>query len=82
MRETEVKRPILLALTCSAAAAVSGAGGAPSGEFGPTHLHRAVHRHARAVVAQEALAPGEGDTDGLGANIDDCNKGCIGGQPG
>ncbi len=25
--------------------------------------------------------PGEGDTDGLSTNIDDCNKGCIGGQP-
>ncbi len=25
--------------------------------------------------------PGEGDTDGLSTDIDDCNKGCIGGQP-
>ncbi len=25
--------------------------------------------------------PGEGDTEGLSTNIDDCNKGCIGGQP-
>jgi len=26
--------------------------------------------------------PGQGDTDGLGRNPDDCNKGCIGGNPG
>ncbi len=25
--------------------------------------------------------PGQGDADGLSTNIDDCNKGCIGGQP-
>ena len=26
--------------------------------------------------------PGQGDTDGLSRNPDDCNKGCIGGNPG
>ena len=25
--------------------------------------------------------PGQGDTDGLSFDINDCNKGCIGGQP-
>jgi len=25
--------------------------------------------------------PGQGDTDGLSTDIDDCNKGCIGGNP-
>ena len=25
--------------------------------------------------------PGQGDTDGLSRNPDDCNKGCIGGNP-
>jgi hypothetical protein len=26
--------------------------------------------------------PGQGDTDGLSRNPDDCNRGCIGGNPG
>ncbi len=26
--------------------------------------------------------PSQGDTDGLSRNPDDCNKGCIGGNPG
>ncbi len=26
--------------------------------------------------------PGQGDTDGLSRDINDCNKGCIGGNPG
>ncbi len=26
--------------------------------------------------------PGEGDSDGLSRDPDDCNKGCIGGNPG
>lgn len=26
--------------------------------------------------------PGQGDTDGLSRSPDDCNKGCIGGNPG
>jgi hypothetical protein len=26
--------------------------------------------------------PGDGDSDGLSRNPDDCNKGCIGGNPG
>ena len=26
--------------------------------------------------------PGQGDTDGLSRNPEDCNKGCIGGNPG
>ena len=116
-----MRRSVPLALTCSAAAAVLGAGGASSGEWGPIHHPRVQHRHARAVVEQGAAAPGgavaassparvpfvgsfsvpfstpppplawptiaphppdQGDTDGLSTDIDDCNKGCIGGQPG
>jgi len=26
--------------------------------------------------------PGQGDSDGLSRDINDCNKGCIGGNPG
>ncbi len=37
-----------------------------------------------APLAWPRIAPypqGQGDTDGLSTDIDDCNKGCIGGQP-
>ncbi len=120
VREIEVKRSIALALTCTVAAAIPGAGRASSSALEPTRHHRAAHRHARAPVDAEAVAraeavasgssawvpfvgsfsvpfatppaplawpkiapypPGQGDTDGLSTDIDDCNKGCIGGQP-
>lgn len=54
------------------------------------HHHHPVHgagRPAPAVVAPEAvapLAPGvtpHGETDGLSRDEDDCDMGCIGGNP-
>ncbi len=38
-----------------------------------------------APIAFPAIAPypnGQGDEDGLSRSINDCNKGCIGGNPG
>jgi hypothetical protein len=60
--------------------------------------HRAVHSEAippnaiarvppapAAPILFQAVRPypnGQGDEDGLSRHIDDCNKGCIGGNPG
>ncbi len=62
------------------------------------HLHRAVQPAAIAPSATALVPPasptlvlfpkiapypnGKGDEDGLGRSINDCNKGCIGGNPG
>ena len=62
------------------------------------HAHRAIHAeaiapNATAQVPPSATAPilfpaarpypnGQGDEDGLSRDINDCNKGCIGGNPG
>ncbi len=62
------------------------------------HAHRAVHSEAippnatarvppapAALILFQAVGPypnGQGDEDGLSRHIDDCNKGCIGGNPG
>ena len=61
------------------------------------HVHHHVQKTVEpAAVAQPApaapsaqwflphIAPnlnGKGDEDGLSTNVDDCNKGCIGGNP-
>ena len=53
------------------------------------HASRPVVRPAPAVEAPAAVTPGfkpyppgEGDTDGLSRDPEDCDKGCIGGNPG
>ncbi len=56
-------------------------------------VEHAPHRAAQPAPAVEAPAavtpgffkpnpPGEGGADGLSRDPDDCNKGCIGGNPG
>ncbi len=63
-----------------------------------TKTHRHSHRVAGPAVQQPApppapqpwwssifkpyAHPGDGDNDGLSRDPDDCNKGCIGGNPG
>jgi hypothetical protein len=61
------------------------------------HKHHHAVEHAPNTVAHPApgveapadvtpgfkpYPPGEGDTDGLSRDPDDCDKGCIGGNPG
>lgn len=66
-------------------------------ETQPAHHHHRRH-HATPVVEQSAPVshpnepagapikpyahPGDGNNDGLSRDPDDCNKGCIGGNPG
>jgi hypothetical protein len=77
---------VAILATAPALAAVS------SGDPGPIHRYRHPHHHAHKPVEPEAVAPkasppvapspwGESDPDGLSRNQDDCNKGCIGGNP-
>ena len=77
---------VAILATGPASAAASG------GEPGPVHHYRHMYHHARRPVEPEAVAPnasssvapspwGESDPDGLSRNQDDCNKGCIGGNP-
>ena len=47
--------------------------------------HRHIHGHAQIArqprAIQTANANGQGGEDGLSRNVEDCNKGCIGGNP-
>ncbi|MGO9392159.1 hypothetical protein [Rhodoblastus sp.] len=78
--------------------AMSPAVAASSETTEPTHHHHRHHyNHRQAVAPAPHLAPavaapagpslrpyppGEGDTDGLSRDPDDCKTGCIGGNPG
>lgn len=52
----------------------------------PAVQHSAPVSGLRAPAVEEPafrpFRPGEGDTDGLSRDPDDCNMGCIGGNPG
>jgi hypothetical protein len=53
----------------------------------PTHAAPAPTPKRRPVPAANSgnsgyAHPGDGDNDGLSRDPDDCNKGCIGGNPG
>jgi hypothetical protein len=51
------------------------------------HTHHGAGRAAPAIVAPEAVAPltlgvtPHGETDGLSRDEDDCDMGCVGGNP-
>ncbi len=47
----------------------------------PVHRH-SVHHHVHHMVRYGPYRNGQGDEDGLSRRINDCNKGCIGGNPG
>jgi hypothetical protein len=79
---------VALTLVASAAAAIENA---------PVRHHRQHHATQPAQPAPAAQNgnpdairsplrpyphPGDGDNDGLSRDTDDCNKGCIGGNPG
>jgi hypothetical protein len=88
-----MKSVTALAITFGLALGLSAANAT---EATPTHHHhykhhqgtQAVEHHApvAAPVSIEPSAspshPGEGRSDGLSRDPDDCNKGCIGGNPG
>ena len=87
---------LAISLGFAAASPAVAASAAPS-EPTPHHNHRRHHHHAGARPAPSALVPapttpldpafkpfppGQGDSDGLSRDPDDCDKGCIGGNPG
>ena len=87
-----MKRLIALALMLAVLAASPALAAVSGGDLRPIHHYRHPRHHAHSAVEPEAIAPkasspvapnpwGENDTDGLGRNQDDCNKGCIGGNP-
>ena len=51
----------------------------------PLNIRARPSGHRAPAVEEPAFRPfrpGEGDTDGLSRDPDDCNMGCIGGNPG
>lgn len=90
-----MRTAIALAITLGAFALspVVTASAEPAGPV-PHHHHHHKHHHAvehaphrvahpaPAVEAPATVTPGQGDPDGLSRDPDDCNKGCIGGNPG
>ncbi len=86
-----------LALGVILAAPIDGTASVHKHRFHAHHAYKAVQsgkiepRSTAQIPAEPApsffphIAPtirGQGDTDGLSRNPDDCNKGCIGGNPG
>ncbi len=89
---------VVLAAVPAIAGETSGSGAIHHHHHAYRHAHRAVRAeaiapNATAQVPPAAVAPafapavrpypnGQGDEDGLSRDINDCNKGCIGGNPG
>ncbi|WP_374546286.1 hypothetical protein [Rhodoblastus sp.] len=67
-----------------------GLAGAPYAASAETRHHPTPAPAVQAQPAEQAPGPslkpyahpGDGDNDGLSRDPDDCNKGCIGGNPG
>jgi hypothetical protein len=78
-----MRTAIALAIAVAASPAAAASAVAP-----PPHHRHYRHHHPRAVVPapeQPGFGPypfGQGDEDGLSRDPDDCEKGCIGGNPG
>ena len=88
-----MKLPIAIGVALAAVVALPMA--VEAGSNPKTLQHRYLHRHSHIAVQPPSMAPvptlfpaiapypdGRRDEDGLSRHINDCNKGCIGGNPG